>query len=138
MPLVRFWTAVAVAVFAAACAEEQLSDERLRDLLVGKWGETREIGDEVHKQVIRLNPDRSFAVSGTITKQDAKMNFTFSGSWDVREGLFWYKTLASEPKDFYPTGEEHRDRIVSVTSHEWVMIEESTGQTSRARRYQEP
>jgi hypothetical protein len=138
MPLARIWTALAVAAFAAACAEEQMSDERFRDLLIGKWGETREIGDELHKQVIRLNPDRSFAVSGTITKQGAKMNFAFSGSWDVRQGLFWYKTFASEPKDFYPASEEHKDRIVSVTSHEWVMIEESTGQKSRARRYQEP
>lgn len=134
----RLLSVVAALVFAAACAEEQLPDEKLRELLVGKWGETREVDDEVHKQVIRLNPDRSFAVSGTITKQETKMDFTFGGQWDVKQGYFWYKTLSSEPKDFYPIGKEYKDRISSVTTHEWVMVEESTGQKSRARRYQEP
>lgn len=138
MPFARLLVATAAVLFATACADERLSDSDLQALLTGKWGETREIGDEVHRQVIQLRPDGSFAVSGTMTKQEAKMSFAFEGSWAVREGHFWYKTLSSEPKDFYPVGEEHKDRIVSVTSHEWVMIEESTGQKSRARRYQEP
>jgi hypothetical protein len=138
MPFGRALATIAVVALAAACTEENLSDADLRERLIGKWGETREIGDEVHKQVIRLNPDGSFAVSGTITKQDAKMNFAFAGSWAVTDGHFWYKTMSSEPKDFYPSGEEHKDKILSVTSHEWVMIEQSTGQKSRARRYQEP
>ena len=138
MPFGRVLIAIAVAVLAAACSEEKLSDADLQGRLIGKWGETREVDDEVHKQVIRLSPDGSFSVTGTITKQAEKMSFAFGGSWAVRDGYFWYKALSSEPKDFYPIGKEHKDQILSVTSHEWVMIEESTGHKSRARRYQEP
>ena len=138
MPIGRVLAAIATVVLATACSEEKPSDADLQGLLVGKWGETREVLDEVHKQVIRLNPDGSFAVSGTITRQGAQTIFAFGGSWAVRDGQFWYKALSSEPKDFYPLGQEHKDKILSVTNHEWVMIEESTGQKSRARRYQEP
>jgi len=138
MPLGRVLATIAAVVLAAACSEEKLADADLQGRLIGKWGETREIGDEVHKQMIQLNPDGSFAVSGTVTKEGANMSFTFRGSWAVRDGYFWYKTLSSEPKDFYPSGKEYRDKILSLTNYEWVMIEESTGEKSRARRYQEP
>ena len=138
MPIGRVLAAIAVVVVAAACSDEKPSDAELQGLLIGKWGETRDVLDEVHKQVIRLNADGSFAVSGTSTRPGAQMNFAFGGSWAVRDGHFWYKALSSEPKDFYPLGQEHKDKILSVTSHEWVMLEESTGLKSRARRYQEP
>jgi hypothetical protein len=87
-----------------------------------------------HEQTVELDKDGSFLVAGTKSERGAAMKFAFRGVWRVRDGYFWYKTLSSEPPDFYPAGEELKDRIVSVSDSEWVMIEESTGQESRARR----
>ena len=127
--------AVFFAVLIASCASVPQSDSDRAASLVGRWVEVREMGDIRHEQIINLNANGSFIVAGAKIEGRVVTPFAFSGAWEVRNGYFWYKTLSSEPADLVPAGEELRDRIVSITESRWVMVEESTGQESRAWRY---
>ena len=57
------------------------------------------------------------------------------GTWYVKGNKFGYKTTYSNaPGKVPPLGEVFEDQIVSVTKQEWVMVEQSTGNRSVARR----
>jgi hypothetical protein len=133
-PLARA-TATLLLALLASCTSVPISDADYATALAGRWVEVRAIENERHEQIINLNSNGSFLVSGTKIERGVVTPFAFSGIWEVRTGYFWYKTLTSQPADFYPPGEEYKDRIVSVTNTEWVMLEESSGQESRAWRY---
>lgn len=126
---------LAAVFLAASCSSVPHSDRDRAASLVGRWVEVREFEDIRHEQIINLNANGSFIVAGAKMEGRVVTPFAFSGVWEVRNGYFWYKTLSSEPADFAPPGEELKDRIVSISDTGWVMIEESTGQESRAWRY---
>jgi hypothetical protein len=109
-------------------------DAGLRSQLIGTWRESRYFGDEAHNQIMLLNGDGSFEVKGTKRLSETATQFLWRGKWGVREGKFWYVTTFSEPIDEFPIGESSEDEIVSVSKFEWVMIEKSTGNKSRAYR----
>jgi len=137
MPLIKslaLATAALLVGLLPSCASVPSDAERTASL-AGRWVEIREFENERHEQIINLNKDGSFLVSGAKIERGVVTPFTFSGIWEVRNGYFWYKTLSSQPADFYPPGEEYKDRITSVAETGWVMLEESTGQESRAWRY---
>jgi hypothetical protein len=123
---------IAATALFTACERGLPSDAELTARLVGKWRETRQFDNERHEQVMHLNGDGSFVITGVKTESGVVTNFRLRGQWRVQNGYFWYETLSSEPPEVYPPGEEYKDRIVSISESAWVMIEESTGQESRA------
>lgn len=120
-------------VTIAAAAE---SDVVLRSRLVGTWEETRVVDDERHEQRITLRNDGEFEVTGILYQRGKSIPFVWRGKWQVRNGKFLYTTTFSKPPKLYPVGESFEDTIVSVSDTEWVMIEQSTGEKSHARRVQ--
>jgi len=123
---------IVIAGWLAGCSS---ADPGLTAALIGKWGEVRQFDGQVIDQVIELKQDGSFVVTGNKTERGTTMKFVLRGAWRVQDGHFRYKALSSEPPDFFPPGEELKDRIVSVSDREWVMIEQNTGQESRAWKY---
>jgi hypothetical protein len=134
MPIFRTIVNAALIIAAGWISGCSSSDSDFTAALIGKWGEVRRFDGQRHEQAMELNKDGSFLVTGTKSEGGATMKFAFRGVWRVQDGYFLYTTLSSDPPDFYRAGEEYKDRIVSVSDNEWVMIEESTGQESRARR----
>lgn len=111
------------------------SDSALRSRLVGTWEESRTVDNETHNQRITLRKDGSFEVQGTLREGQKKPEpFVFRGIWTVQNGKFLYMANYSMPSTALPVGESFADTIISVSDTEWVMIEQSTGQKSRARR----
>lgn len=113
------------------------SDTELRNRLVGNWQEVRlfENDGEVHQHNISLKNDGTIEVFGAqyYAKQQSSIKFNWRGNWGVKDGVFWYTATFSDQPQLFPVGEQLADQIVSV-SDEWVMIEQSTGNKSRARR----
>jgi len=109
-------------------------DAVLRSRLIGIWEETRLVDNERYEQRIALTKDGQFEVKGTHVEDNKPTPFTWRGKWQVKNGKFLYSTTFSDPPDLYPPGESFEDTIVSVSSTEWVMIEQSTGNESRSRR----
>lgn len=114
------------------------SDIELKGRLVGKWQETRIFKNEgeVHQHNISLKSDDTFEVVGIqyYAKQQSATNFRWRGNWGVNNGMFWYTTTFSDQPSLFPAGERLEDEIISVSADEWVMIEQTTGNKSRARR----
>ena len=127
--------AVLLAILVASCTSLPVSDSARAASLVGRWVEVRETEGVRHEQIINLEGDGSFVVTGARFEGRVVTPFAFSGLWEVRDGHFWYKSLSSEPADIFPVGEELKDRIVSISDTRWVMHEASTGQESQAWRY---
>ncbi|GEM_PF-1316707 len=126
--------------WTSSAARLVYTDTELRHWLVGNWQEVRlfENEGEVHQHNISLKGDGSLEVFGVqyYTKQQSSIKFIWRGNWGVKDGMFWYVTTFSDQPQLFPVGERLEDRIVSV-SDEWVMIEQSTGKESRARRVKE-
>jgi hypothetical protein len=114
------------------------TDTELRSWLVGNWQEIRlfENEGEVHQHNISLKSDGSFEVLGIqyYATQQRSTKFLWRGNWGVKDGVFWYVSTFSDQPQLFPVGERLEDKIVSVSEDEWVMIEQSTGNKSRARR----
>jgi hypothetical protein len=110
------------------------TDEDLRRRLVGRWSEERNAGCTRYRQQVKLEADGRFEVNG-LTDDCGKVTlFTWRGTWYVKGFRFGYVTVdSSEPERFRP-GAVLEDEIVSVTDTEWVMLEQSTGARSVARR----
>lgn len=110
------------------------TDESLRARLVGRWTEERNAGCTRYRQQVKLEADGRFEVNG-LTDDCGKVSlFTWRGTWYVKGFRFGYVTLdSSEPERFRP-GAVLEDEIVSVGDTEWVMLEQSTGARSVARR----
>jgi hypothetical protein len=112
------------------------SDLELQERLVGTWTETRLLEGERHDHAIALRADGSFEITGVqqYLADNSSTKFLWRGKWGVKNGMFWYVTAFSDPPDLFPVGERLEDRIVFVSKSEWVMIEQTTGNESRARR----
>lgn len=131
---VRLAYAAAI-LLIVGCSSLPTSDSARTASLIGRWVEVRETEGVRHEQIINLDGNGSFVVTGARFEGRVITPFAFSGVWEVRDGYFWYKALSSEPADIFPVGEEVKDRILSVSDTAWLMLEESTGQESRAWRY---
>ena len=112
------------------------TDATFRQRVVGQWREYRLIDCEGHENNINIRADGSFEVLGTIFACDRKTPFTWRGTWRIEKGQFIYTTTFSDPLDQFPVGETLSDKILSITSKDWVMVEESTGKRSLATRVQ--
>lgn len=112
------------------------SDSELRNRLVGSWEEVRSLDDEVHEHDIALRKDGTFEVKGVqrYLKRKTTTKFTWRGNWGVEKGMFWYVTTYTNQPHLFPMGGRLEDAIISVSKSEWVMIEQSTGNRSVARR----
>ncbi len=110
------------------------TDEDLRRRLVGRWTEERNAGCTRYRQQVKLEADGRFEVNG-LTDDCGKVTlFTWRGTWSVKNYRFAYRTAdSSQPERFRP-GTVLEDEIVSVSDTEWVMLEQSTGAKSVARR----
>jgi hypothetical protein len=124
----------AAAAFFSLAVSARDSDAVLQSRLVGKWHETRVVDCETSRLVIVLKTDGSFEVKGAVEGCGRKFALTWRGKWTVRAGRFQYTTTFSDPPDEYPIGESFSDEIVTVSDAEWVMVEESTGNKSIAKR----
>ena len=135
MKITRSTTIVAflASCFLAAVAAAE-SDTVLRSRLVGTWEELRIVDNERHEHRIALRNDGEFEVNGVLREGKKSTPFVWRGKWQVKNGKFVYTTTFSKPPEIYPLGESFSDTIVSVTETEWIMIEQSTGEKSRARR----
>lgn len=120
--------------FCSDALADPAQDLQLKTKLVGQWQELRDLGSEKHQQVMTLRGNGTFEVKGIIRSCDEETVFVWRGKWRVKDSRFWYKTTYSFPKDLFPKGEELSDKIISVSSVEWVMKEESTGKQSHAFR----
>ena len=109
------------------------SDASLRQKLVGDWQEIRHVDCEVHNQLTKLSADGSFEVRDSI-EGCAKRTFVWRGTWSVAHGKFRYTATYSGSPDDVPLGVPLEDEIISVSKSEWVMLEQSTGNRSVAKR----
>jgi len=110
-------------------------DAKLQAKVVGQWTETRKFDKcEEHQQRMAIRADGTFEVTGLATDCDAKTQYTWRGTWQVTGGKFRYTTTYSEPQDFMPLGKTLEDTIISVSDDQWVMVEQSTGNKSIARK----
>jgi hypothetical protein len=125
---------VTFTVLFAMAANAAGPDNVFRTRLIGTWHEKRVIDCETNDFRIDLKQDGSFEVKGLVEGCGRKFTLTWRGKWEVKAGRFHYTTTFSDPPDEYPVGESFSDQIVSVTSTEWVMLEESTGRKSIAKR----
>jgi hypothetical protein len=130
--IARVGVAAALLSLSASAAAE--TDGALRTRVIGQWSEVRKLECEEHQQRMAIRADGTFEVTGLATACDAKTSFTWRGTWQVKGGKFRYTTTYSDPPEVYPLGETFEDKIISVTDDEWVMIEQSTGKKSIARR----
>jgi len=128
---ILLFTFAALAAMAVSSAEP---DAAFRKRLVGNWRETRVVDCETNDFNISLRENGTFEVKGLVEGCGRKFTLTWRGEWEVKAGRFHYTTTFSDPPDEYPAGESFSDQIVSVTSTEWVMLEESTGHKSIAKR----
>ncbi len=135
MKIARLAISIGASVFCllptGAVAE---SDAALRSKLVGTWVELRLVENDRHEQRMTLARDGTFEVKGVLHEGRTTTPFVWRGKWQVSKGKLVYRTTFSDPARIYPVGEAFEDAIVSVTDSEWVMIEQSTGNKSRARR----
>ncbi len=124
----------AAALLMLPLAARADTDEDLRARLVGRWTEERSAGCTRYRQQMKLEADGRFEVNG-LTDDCGKVTlFTWRGTWSVKGFRFAYKTVdSSQPERFRP-GTVLEDEIVSVSDSEWVMLEQSTGAKSVARR----
>lgn len=125
---------VASSILLSPSMASAQSDEQLRNMLVGTWAETRQVECEQHRQRMQLREDGTFEVAGFIGGCNALSSFTWRGTWKVVGRQFVYTTTFSLPADLYRTGGTFSDKIVTVTSRSWEMIEQSTGSRSIAER----
>lgn len=131
---IRSLLCLLVVLFCGSVLADTKSDAELRTRLVGRWQELRDLVCESHQQVMYMRSNGTFEVNGVIRSCESIRQFIWKGTWTVKNGKMKYKTTYSSPKDEFPLGEEWEDEIVSVSSNEWVMREESTGNESRAFR----
>jgi hypothetical protein len=106
--------------------------------LVGKWSEVRLAGQcncERYQQSVELMEDRTFRVVGVLRDATGPSNYSYDGDWQVEGGYLVYRIRSAEPREFRVSGALYRDRIVSISDVEWVMIEQGTGNELRAWRY---
>jgi hypothetical protein len=125
---------VALALGFTVLADAKESDARLRERLVGTWHENRQVDCETNSLNISLLRNGTFEVTGRIEGCGRSFKLTWRGKWEVKAGRFFYTTTYSDPADEYPVGVSFSDEIISVTATEWTMLEESTGNTSIAKR----
>ncbi len=124
----------AAALLLLPLAARADTDEELRARLIGRWTEERNAGCTRYRQQMKLEADGRFEVNG-LTDDCGKVTlFTWRGTWYVKGFRFGYVTAeSSQPERFRP-GAVLEDEIVSVSESEWVMLEQSTGTKSVARR----
>jgi len=128
-------TVVALLLLSSCATFSSSTDAALQSRVTGQWTEFRKFDAcEEHHQRMAIRADGTFEVKGRATVCDKATEFTWGGTWQVKGGKFRYTTAYSEPPDFIPLGKTFEDAIVSVTDDEWVMIEQSTGNNSIARR----
>ena len=125
---------VALALLSLSVSVTAETDALLRTRVVGQWIEVRKLECEEHQQRMAIYKNGTFEVTGLVTACDANTRFTWRGTWQVKGGKFRYTTTYSDPPEVYPLGEKFEDKIISVTDDEWVMIEQSTGNKSIARK----
>ncbi len=112
-------------------------DAPMRTRLVGKWQELRTLECQTDQQIIELRKNGTLVVKGVSRPCDQAIkpfSFVWRGNWTVKDGVFKYRFTFSDPKNLNVSGKKFEDRIVSVSQNEWVMIEESTGNESKAYR----
>lgn len=124
----------AVALLSMPLVARAETDEDLRTRLVGRWTEERSAGCTRYRQQMKLEADGRFEVNG-LTDDCGKVSlFTWRGTWSVKNFRFAYTTVDSSQPDRFRPGAVLEDEIVSVSDTEWVMLEQSTGAKSVARR----
>jgi hypothetical protein len=126
-------TVLAVASILSLPIRAGDSDATLRQKLVGDWQEIRRIDCEEHHQFTTLSANGSFEVRDSI-EGCIKRTFIWRGTWSVVHGKFRYTATSSGSPHDVPIGVTLEDEIISVSEAEWVMLEQSTGNKSVAKR----
>jgi hypothetical protein len=138
MDLAMFYVRIAVllivAVLPASCATDADKTGEYTGLLVGTWREIRRPGSDIYEQTIQLFPEHLLIIKGKKIANGRLTNFTYKGQWEVRNDIIRYKITSSDPPELCSACGEQRYKILSVNETDWLMVEESTGSTSRAQR----
>jgi len=130
----RIVTLLIVVLLSASCATDADKSAEYTGLLVGTWREIRRPGSGVYEQTIQLFPEHLLIIKGRKIVNGKLTNFTYKGQWEVRNNIIRYKITSSDPPELCSACGEQRYKILSVDETDWLMIEESTGNNSRAQR----
>ena len=102
-------------VLLVACAAAPTADEKLREQLIGKWGEAHHLRTSHMEQSFELSPDGTARIARTLHSATGTTHTSVQGRWRIENGEF----VLVEEDDHGKT--ECRYPIVLVSEWEWVM-----------------
>jgi len=115
-------------VFVVACATPPTADEKLREQLVGKWGEAHHFATLHMEQSFELSNDGTSRIERAVHDASGTNRMSLRGRWRIENGDFVLMEEGGRPET------ECRYRIVSVS--EWELVwKDSSDNEFRAWRY---
>jgi hypothetical protein len=113
-----------------------MSDTLYTEKILGTWRVRRMLEGGVVLDMQGLYSGDSRAIwSGTVTYTSGQSYFvTINGTWQVKEGNFYFRVDSSNIPQFIPNGYTSTSKIVTLTDEQWTYVDAIDGGSETAFR----
>ena len=122
-----------VVILNSSCAKPELSDDKIREKLVGTWLPDKELARTLSGE---LTYKKDFTFDGFILvkRPDLTLRWDFAGKWKVKANNLALEYTTSSIPALAPVGKITSDHIVAVTDTELTFITEEGKRQVRVRK----